>query len=187
MAENENVNIDAAPETSEVSIEDLKAQIEKLTSDNEKLKKATTNASADASKWKKELQSRLSEQERKEQEEADEKRRLLDRVAELEASARNNMGTAAFVGVGMTDSVAKSATEAFYSGDVAAFTTMLKGFLTDHDKAIKAEGVRNTTPPFGGSTTAPAVTKEQFDKMGYRELSELYNKDPDLYNKLRNS
>ena len=56
----------------EVSIDDLKAQIAQLTSDNERLKKATTNASADASKYKKELQARMSAQERKDQADEDE-------------------------------------------------------------------------------------------------------------------
>lgn len=171
----------------EVSIEDLKAQIERLTSDNERLKKATTNASADASKYKKELQARMSEQERKEQADEDEKRRLLERVAELEANARNSEGNTAFVGIGYSDTSAKDATEAFYKGDLPAFMKIMKTFLTDHDKSLKAEGVRNTTPPFGGGSIPKTITKEQFDKMNYTELSELYEKDPDTYNALRNT
>lgn len=184
MADLETTNEVAADE---VSIDDLKVQIAQLTSDNERLKKATTNASADASKYKKELQARMSEQERKEQADEDEKRRLLERVAELEANARNSEGNTAFVGIGYSDTSAKDATEAFYKGDLPAFMKIMKTFLTDHDKALKAEGVRNTTPPFGGGSIPKTITKEQFDKMTYTELNELYEKDPDTYNALRNT
>ena len=182
MADEVNMN-----ETTDVSIEDLKAQIEQLQADNEKLKRATTNASADASKYKKELQSRMSEQERKDAEEAEEKRRLLERLEELETASRNERGKAGFIGLGFADSAAKDATEAFYRGDIDAFATLFRNFLTDHDKALKAESVRNTTPPFGGSSIQQTVTKEQFDKMSYRELNELFTKDPELYNKLKTS
>jgi len=184
MAENEQTNVN---ETPEVSIEDLQAQIERLTADNEKLKKATTNASADASKWKKELQSRMSEQERKDAEEAEEKQKLLQRLEELETSSRNDKGRAEFIGFGMSEITASDATEAFYSGDLAGFMKVMKTYMTDHDKALKAEGIRNTVPPASGAGQPQTYTKEQFDRMSYRELNELYTKDPEQYQRLRDS
>ena len=173
--------------TDDVSIEDLKAQIEQLQADNEKLKQATTNASSDAAKYKKELRERMSEQERKAEEEAEEKRKLIERLEELETASRNEKGRAGFIGVGFTDSAARDATEAFYKGDAEAFTALLKTFLTDHDKALKAEGIRNTVPPASGGVQPQTITKEQFDKMSYRELNELYAKDKDTYDRLKNS
>lgn len=177
---------DKIDETNDVSIDDLKAQIEKLQADNEKLKQATTNASADASRYKKELRDRMSEQERRAEEEAEEKRKLIERLEELETASRNEKGKAGFIGIGFTDTAAADATEAFYRGDATAFTALLKTFLADHDKALKAEGVRNTVPPASGGT-GKSYTKEQFDKMSYRELNELYANDPEQYQKLLNS
>lgn len=171
----------------ELSIEDLKAQIEQLQSDNEKLKKATTNASADASKYKKELQARMTEQERKDEEEAEEKRKLMARLEELETASRNEKGKAGFIGIGLSESAAKDATEAFYKGDVDTFATLMKNFLSDHDKALKAESVRGMTPPASGGTGTTQYTKEQFEKLSYRELNELFTNDPEQYQKLRNS
>ena len=46
----------------------LEARIKQLETENGKLKQAQSNASADASEWKKKYQSTLSEQEKKEQE-----------------------------------------------------------------------------------------------------------------------
>lgn len=174
-------------ETAEVSIEDLQAQIERLTADNEKLKKATTNASADASKWKKELQSRMSEQERRDAEEAEEKQKLLARLEELETSSRNEKGRAEFIGFGMNETAASDATQAFYAGDLAGFMKVMKNHMTDHDKALKAEGIRNTVPPASGTGSVPKYTKEQFERMSYSELNKLFTDDPEQYNALMNS
>ncbi|MBQ7756951.1 MAG: phage scaffolding protein [Oscillospiraceae bacterium] len=44
-------------------------------------------------------------------------------------------------------------------------------------KATKAEG----RSPFAGDGAPMGVTKEQFQKMGYRERLELYNSNPELY------
>ena len=40
--------------------------------------------------------------------------------------------------------------------------------------------------PAGGDGMPMGVTKEQFEKMGYRERLELFNDNPDLYNHLTN-
>ena len=184
MAENEQAKVD---ETTDVSIEELKAQIERLQSDNEKLKKANTNASADASKWKKELQSRMSEQERKDAEEAEEKQKLLARLEELETNSRNDKGRAEFIGFGLNEIAAKDATDAFYKGDLSGFMKVMKTYIADHDKAIKAEGIRNTVPPASGGTGVKQYTKEDFDKLSYRELNDLFVKDREQYDRLKNA
>lgn len=174
-------------ETVEVSIEDLQAQIAQLQKDNEKLKQANTNASADAAEYKRKLREKQSAEEKRAEEEAEEKRKMSERIAELEAAQRNEKGKAGFIGFGFSESAALSATEAFYNGDFDGFTTIMKTFLSDHDKAIKAESVRGMTPPASGGTGPKQYTKEDFDKMSYRELNELYTKDPEQYEKLRNS
>lgn len=40
--------------------------------------------------------------------------------------------------------------------------------------------------PIGGDGMPMGVTKEQFEKMGYRERLELFNDNPELYNHLNN-
>jgi len=171
----------------EPSVEDLKAQIEQLQADNAKLKQATTNASSDAAKYKKELRERQTEQERKAEEEAEEKAKLLARLEELETASRNEKGKAGFLSVGFSEATAKDVTDAFYKGDLDAFIPLLKSFVTEHDKAITAESVRRTPPPASGGNGAKQYTKEQFMAMSYKEMNDLYNSDPELYNTLRNS
>ena len=170
----------------ELSIEDLKAQLAQLQADNDKLKKAQSNASADAAEYKRKLHEKMSADEKRAEDEAEEKRKMVERIAELEAAQRNEKGKSGFISMGFSESAAKDATDAFYAGDLDKFLSLHKTFLSDHDKAIQAEGVRNMVPPASGSTGQKQYTKEEFDKMSYRELNELYTKDPEQYQKLVN-
>ena len=68
----------------------------------------------------------------------------------------------------------------------------LKG-ASDHIKAVKeewAEYVTTTTTTGAKTSTPPAnngnsgVTKEDFQKMSYKDRLQIYNENPDLYNEL---
>ena len=60
-------NVENEPETKETQkteSTDLDKRIRQLEAENAKLKQSVTNASADASKWKKQLQEKMTEEER---------------------------------------------------------------------------------------------------------------------------
>ena len=164
------------------TLDSLKSELEKLRAENGKLKNAQSNASADASKWKKQLQERMSEQERAE----NATKELIDSLkAENERLKRDQevaSRTAAYVGVGFDESLAKKAAEA-YGSDHDGFMDALKAFITAHDKALQADALRSTPRPGNGGTD-PAITKEEFAKMNYSERVKLFNENPDLYQEL---
>ncbi len=164
------------------TLDSLKSELEKLKVENGKLKNAQSNASADASKWKKQLQERMSEQERAE----NATKELIDSLkAENERLKRDQevaSRTAAYVGVGFDESLAKKAAEA-YGSDHNGFMDALKAFITAHDKALQADALRSTPRP-GNGGTALAITKEEFAKMKYQERVKLFNENPDLYREL---
>ncbi len=163
-------------------IESLKSELERLKAENGKLKNAQSNASADASKYKKALAERMTEQEKA----AAETKELIDNLKaenermrrETEVAAR----TAAYVGLGFDEENAKKAAEA-YGTDHDGFTAAFKSFLTAHDKAIIADQMRSTPRP-GTGAVETTVTKEQFDKMTYAERVKLYEEQPEVYKKL---
>ena len=165
------------------SLDFLKAELEKLKVENGKLKSAQTNASADAAKWKREAREKMDAQARAEAE----TKELIDSLkAENERLKRDQevaSRTAAYVGVGFEEGLAKKAAEA-YGSDHNGFMDALKAFITAHDKALQADSLRSTPRP-GNGAVAPAVTKEQFDKMKYTERAKLYEEQPELYKELR--
>jgi predicted RNase H-like nuclease (RuvC/YqgF family) len=188
---NDNANAtnntqDAAQETTQtVDTESLQAELERLKSENAKLKNAQSNASADASKYKKQLQERMSEQERV----ATETKELIEQLQadnaalkRAQALAENEAG---YIGLGFDAATAKKAAAATFDGDFAGLMGVFKAFLEAHDKALQAEMVRQTPRPGAGGADK-AITREQFNAMGYKERVELYEKQPEVYKQFTN-
>ncbi len=165
------------------ALEELKAELEKLREENSKLKGATTSASAEASKYKKELQARMSEQERA----ANETKELIEQLKSENAAMKRTQTITehinGFLEIGFTAEMAKKAAEFTVDGNFPAMKETFKAFIDEHDKALKADALRNTPRP-GAGTPAPAVTKEQFDKMTYSERAKIYDEQPELYKQL---
>lgn len=176
------VEMPVAEADQDVSIDALRAELERLKVENGKLKNAQSNASADASKYKKALQERMSEQERAAEETKDLIASLRAENEAMKRSAEVSARTATYIGIGFDEILAKQAAEA-YGNNHDAFSDALKSFLAAHDKALLAEQMRSTPRPGVGAVEA-AVTKEQFDKMGYAERVKLFETQPELYKKL---
>lgn len=180
-AVNEQKTVSAPDST--VVLAELKAELERLKEENSKLKNAQSNASADASKYKKQLQERMTEQERA----ANETKELIERLKEENAQMKRNQTlaeqTSGFMGVGFDAELAKKAAEAHVDGDFSSMINALRDFITQHDKNIRADELRNTPRPGVGGDT-PTITKEQFNAMGYSERLKIHDTYPDLYKEL---
>lgn len=184
MNENETKAAENNEQTNETgSLEALKAELERLKSENGKLKAAQSNASADASKYKKQLQERMTEQERIETQ----TKELIEQLKAENAQMKRDQGvavrTASYIGVGFDADLAKQAAEASLDNNHEGFMEALKSFLNAHDKALAADALRNTPRP-GAGASAPSITKEQFAKMNYTERLKIFNEQPELYNEL---
>lgn len=176
-----------APETQGENTPDLnamKAEIERLKEENGKLKNAQSNASADASKYKKELQARMSEQERA----AAETNELIEQLKAENAIHKRNeeiaVKNAAFLGLGFDEALAREAATATCDNNFDAFIDTFKRFIAERDKAKEAEALRSTPRPTVGATER-AVTKEEFAKMKYADRVKLLAEQPELYNQLK--
>ena len=175
----------ANPEQTEQteSINALKAELERLKSENSKLKAAQSNASADASKFKKQLEERMTEQERVETQ----TKELIEQLKTENAQMKRSQGvaerTASYIGVGFDAILAKQAAEASFDNNHEDFMSALKSFLDAHDKALAADALRNTPRP-GAGAVPPTVTKDQFNGMSYAERLKIYEEQPDLYKEL---
>ena len=171
-------------EKTEPTLDDLKAELERLKSENGKLKTAQSNAASDAAKWKKEAREKMDEKARADAE----TKELIEQLrAENEAMKRNQgvaERAASYIGVGFDADLAKKAAEASFDGKHEDFMTYLKAFLEAHDKALKADALRNNPRPNGSGGGEPGITKEQFAKMKYAERAKLFDEQPDLYQQL---
>lgn len=160
----------------------LEARIKQLESENGKLKQSVTNASADASDWKRKYQSKLSEEEKAKEEHDSAYAAMQEKIATLEARERIANYTAALTesGIGMDADTAKSVAEAMNSGEADKVFDGIRKFIATHDRLLKENAFR-TNPTLPGGAVPKAITKEQFDKMGYKERVKVFDEHPDLY------
>ena len=173
---NQNSNHDT------VNLKELQAKIKALESENGKLKQSVTNASADASKWKKQYQDKLSEED-KAKEQQDEANAALQK--ELE-DLRRERNIARYTGelvdarIGMDTDTAKSVAEALNTGEIDKVFDGIRQFISAHDKSLRESALKNNQTLPGGSV-GKVKTKEEFKSMSLSEMLAFKVEHPDLY------
>lgn len=149
-----------------------------------KLKESVTKANAEASKYKKELSAKLSDDERKAKEDAEKWEQIAKERDELLREKNISTHKAKFLENGFSAELADSSAQAIVDGDFETVFKNLGEYRKSIEKQFKAENVDNMPKPKGGSGGTPEVTKEQFDAMSYNQRVELYQKNQELYEKL---
>lgn len=180
-----NTNQESTKQDSEkdtATLSGLQAELKELKAANEKLKQSVTNASADASKWKKQYQDKLSDEEKAKQLQ-DEQTAALQTELETLRKERNIAkisGALVANDIGMNAETAGKVAEAMNAGDIDNVLDGIRQFITAHDKALREDALRNNKTLPGGASTKD-VSKEEFDKMGYMELLAFKREHPEQY------
>lgn len=149
-----------------------------------KLKESVTKANAEASKYKKELSAKLSDDERKAKEDAEKWEQIAKERDELLREKNISTHKAKFLENGFSAELADSSAQAIVDGDFETVFKNLGEYRKSIEKQFKAENIDNMPKPNGGSGKAPELTQEQFDAMTYNQRVELYQKNKELYEKL---
>lgn len=149
-----------------------------------KLKKAVSDANSEAKKYKDEIRAKMTEDERKAKEDAEKWEKVLKERDELLKEKNISAHKAKFLANGYSEELADKSAQALVEGDFDAVFKYLGEYRTSIEKQFKAENVDNMPKPSGGGQKDSTITKEQFEKMSYAEMTELYRKNPELYNKL---
>ena len=169
-------------ETETVDPKELQKIIKTLESENSKLKQSVTNASSDASKWKKQYQEKLSAEEKAEQERNEQTAAMQNELEMLrkERNIAKISGALVANDIGMDAETAGKVAEAMNAGEIDKVLDGIRQFVISHDKALNEAAIRgNQTLP--GGKIATAVSREDFEKMGYREMLQFKTEHPDLY------
>ena len=145
----------------------------------QKLKESFNRASSEAAEYKRQLKDKMTEQERLE-EEKKEKDKLLESLLKEKEVANF---TSNFLSVGYSEEEAKKSAEAIANGDFKTVFGNLKTFIEGIEQSARADVIKSTPKPTGKANgDSPSVTKEQFDKMEYRERVKFAEENPDLFN-----
>ena len=131
-----------------------------------KLQDALNNASADASKWKKELRERQSEQERAEAERAEREKSIEDELRTLRREKTVADYLAQCLALGYGKDLALRAAEAMADNDTAAIMTCQQEFLEEKQKELEAAALnRQPTLTPGAPPTAKQAEAEETNRM----------------------
>ena len=152
--------------------------------ETEKLKAAVTKANAEAAKLKRELQARMSEEERREAERKAKEDEVNEQLAELRRAKIVADTKAQFLALGYEPELADKAAVASADGDYGTLFLAQKQHQDALVKKIRGDMLKATPKPSGGQTIPKNLTKEQFDGLSYRERLALFNENPDLYKEL---
>ena len=162
---------------------DKDKQIKALEAEITKLKQSVTNASADASKYKKQLQEKMTEEE-KAKAEQDAATAAMQQELELLRNERNVANhKAQLTSIGFEETLAQETAEAINSGDAAKLFDGIRKFIATHDKELQAKSLMSN-PILSGGEAKKRMTHEEFQKLGYTERVKLFNEDPELYKEM---
>ena len=180
----ENTNQETQ-DTKTVDTASLEARIKALEAENGKLRQANTNASADASEWKKKYQSKLSEEEKTKEQQESANAAMQKELEELRTERNIAKYTGALVAndIGMDAETANMVAMALNAGETEKVFDGIRRFIATHDKALREDALRNNKTLPGGSSTK-TVTKAEFDNMSYMEMLALKRENPELYSEL---
>lgn len=184
----DETNTDNATDNTETNSSDelatLKAQFEKLQQDNAKLKKSLDRASSEANDYKKKWKSTQTQAEQEAMEKEEEDKRVREELANLKRENEINKQAKSYLALGYSEEDAIKCSQALLDGNTDELFAIQKKFLEEQTLAIKSNTQKAmSSPPSGNGNNE--VTKEQFQKMNWKQRQELYNKDKDTYNKLK--
>ena len=158
----------------------LEARIKQLEAERDKLKNSVTNASADASEWKKKYQATLSEQEKAAEEQSEATAAMQKELEDLRNERNIANHKSQFVSIGFDEALADESAKALNEGNIAKVFDGIRKFVESHDKAMAEKAMLNN-PTLPGGNSTKTVSKAEFDQMGYREMAAFKKEHPDLY------
>jgi len=175
--DNENLN----PEVQDVPTETvdgastnktIEEQLAELLAENKRLRRANDKASSEAADYKRQLNARLTESERQEQERAEQAEAMASELKELRRERDISNLVRNFTVLGYSEEMAKEAAEAQYEGDTTKMFEVQRKYKSDLENKIKSEFMRGTPPPQGGSLQGGVpLTEAQIKSMTPAEIN----------------
>lgn len=178
--EHDEVNVEEPSKPSK-SIEDM---LSELMAENAKLKREKDKASSEAANYKRQVMASKSESEKKAIEKAEADAKIQEELTLLRKESALNKLEKSFVTLGYSEEMAKQAAEAQYEGNTDILFQIQKKYFSEKEKLIKSQLMKTMPAPSIGNGDTISVTKEEFEKMDYKERVELFNKHRSVYEQL---
>ena len=137
-------------------------------------------ATSEAAGYKKQLREKMTQDEQNQAQTAEAMQAMKEELETLRREKTVNDYTKRWMGVGYDEALATATAQAMVSGDLDVVFKNHSKFLSDREKALKAELLKDTpTPPAGEGNRG--VTKEQVSQMNLAERAKFAKENPEIY------
>lgn len=131
-----------------------------------KLKTQLSKANSEAAELKRQLQAKMTEEEKRKQQEEEERQKMAEELEALRKEKTVSGYKASYLAMGYDEALAEDTATAMADGDMEKVFANQKAFQEAHDKAVLAGAVKTTpTPPAGAGKPATPMTKEEIFKI----------------------
>lgn len=135
---------------------------------------------SEAAELGKQLKAKMSQEEQEQAKAAETLKSMQDELDTLRREKTITEYTKRWMGVGYDENLATATAQAMFSGDLDTVFKNHSKFLSDREKALKAELLKDTpTPPAGDG--GKGVTREDVSKMSLTERAKFAKENPEQY------
>lgn len=149
----------------------------------ERLKTALSKSNSEAAESKRQLREKLSADELKAKEDAEEMERLRAENANLIREKTISTYKASYLSIGYDDKLADETAKAIVDGKFDKVLENQKKHIDSVEKRIRADVLKDTPKPEGGSSSE-TMTKEKLRGMSANERYEYSQAHPDEYKQI---
>lgn len=149
----------------------------------EKLKTALSKSNSEAAEFKRQLKEKMSTDELKAKEEAEEKEKLQKDYDELLRKVTVSENKAKLLALGYEDALATETAEAMVNGEIDKVFANQQKHLDSVEKKIRSEILKDTPKPEGGSSQ-DTMTKDKLRGMTAQERYNYSVEHPEEYQKI---
>lgn len=147
-------------------------------------KEVADKFASEASSYKKKYNEKLSDDERKKQEQDDVVEKLTTELNELRQEKAINGHITNLMALGYDKENAQKVAEATVNGDFETVYKLQSQFIDTTKKVAESEVLKKTPAPAVGGGSDEEITKEDFAKMSLAQKQKLFETDPDTFEAL---
>ena len=173
-----------------MTLEEIESALESIelptdnSADMEKLKNALSKSNSEAADYKRQLKEKMTADEIKAKEEAEERERILRENEEFKKQIAVSNNKAKLLALGYEDALATETAEAMANGELDKVFANQKKHLDAMEKKVRSEILKNTPKPDGGSSDDDTMTKEKLRGMSAQERYKYSVEHPDEYKEI---
>lgn len=138
-------------------------------------------ANSEAADWKRQFRAKQTADEQAAAQQAEALQQMQTELENLRKEKQITDFSKRWMGAGYSEALASSTAKAMTEGNWDQVFKDFAAFVADHDKALKAELIKQTPTPPAGAATDGGMTRDAFAKLNVMEKQKFAKENPEVY------